>query len=404
METIFSQIEITTPDPILAVRDQFLSDPNPNKVDLSVGIYQDNGGRTLEMAAVGEAFHQMQTNKPQVPYLSISGLAPFNNAITKLVFGEDTKIIESGRLAIVQSLGGSSALRYGADFLKRHFPSSIAYLSDPSWENHRAIFEHAGFNISTYPYLHADSSGIDFDQMLDALSKAPKHSIIILHACCHNPTGLDLNHQQWSHLCGLFKTHRLIPFIDLAYQGLGDGLKEDALAPRMLADAGVSFLLAYSCSKNFSLYSRRVGALAIVCSNKHEAGAVLSQIKRTVRANNSTAPIDGAMAVSLVLNDNILKEAWNNELSQMRSRIQSMRSQLIEQLHDNGFGQHFASLANQKGMFSYSGLTSKQVLALREKYSIYALESGRICIAALNSKNLSYVTSAICDVVGNDVT
>ncbi|NLF24096.1 MAG: aspartate/tyrosine/aromatic aminotransferase [Deltaproteobacteria bacterium] len=391
----FAAITAAPADPILGIRQKFLADANPRKVDLSVGVYQNEKGETPLLEVVREARQRLLTDDYQAGYLPIDGLPGYNQQVQKLLFGGDAQILEERRAVTIQSVGGTSALRYGADFLRRHYPQAKLFLSDPSWDNHRPIFERAGFEVGTYPYYEAHSGGLNFAGMLSALESMPEGSVVLLHTACHNPTGLDPHARQWQQLIELFKERRLIAFLDFAYQGFGRGLEEDAFAVRLFAEAGLCFLVASSFSKNFSLYRRRTGALTVAAADEEQAKRVLSQIKTDVRTNNSNPPVDGAAIVNLVLGDKELRSRWEGELAAMRARINQMRALLVEKLSQAGLGDRFGHIAGQTGMFSYSGLTPAQVERLEKDFGIYALSSGRICVAALNTKNLDYVTEAI---------
>jgi aromatic-amino-acid transaminase len=332
-------------------------------------------------------------------YLPIDGIPGYNTGAQTLLLGKESPLIASGRVLTAQSLGGTGALKLGADFLKRMLPDAKVVISNPSWENHRALFEAAGFNVETYPYYDAATHGLDFAGMLDALKALPEKTIVVLHACCHNPTGVDPTLDQWKQIADTVRDRNLVPFLDIAYQGFGDGLEEDAAVVRLFADRDVTMLISSSFSKSFSLYGERVGALTLVSSSREESGRVLSQLKRVIRTNYSNPPTHGGMIVSSVLNTPDLLQLWTEELAGMRERIRAMRAQLVAKLKENGAQQDFSFVLKQRGMFSYSGLNASQVDRLREEHGVYAVGSGRICVAALNSRNIDYVAKAIAAVL-----
>jgi aromatic-amino-acid transaminase len=386
-------------DPILGLNEAFAADSRPGKVNLGVGVYCDDAGKIPLLAAVRQAEAQRTAAAPARGYLPIDGIAQYNLAVQTLLFGPASPLIADRRVATVQALGGTGALKVGADLLKRFVPGAKVWISDPSWENHRALFEGAGFEVGTYPYYDAGSHGVRFDEMLSTLAGLPERSIVVLHACCHNPTGVDLTDGQWAKVVDACKAGGLIPFLDIAYQGFGDGIDADASAVRRFAGAGIDFLVASSFSKSFSLYGERVGALSFVAQDTDEAARVLSQLKRVVRTNYSNPPTHGGSVVSTVLNSPELRALWEQELAGMRDRIRAMRTGLVERLAARGVKRDFGFVAKQRGMFSYSGLTSAQVDRLRDEFGIYAVSTGRICLAALNSRNIDYVADAIAKVI-----
>jgi aromatic-amino-acid transaminase len=386
-------------DPILGLNEAFAADTRPNKVNLGVGVYCDDAGKIPLLAAVRQAESQRTAAAPARGYLPIDGIVQYNLAVQTLLFGPASSLIADKRVATVQALGGTGALKVGADLLKRFVPEAKVWISDPSWENHRALFEGAGFEVETYPYYDAESHGVRFDAMLATLQGLPERSIVVLHACCHNPTGVDLTDGQWVKVVDACKDRGLIPFLDIAYQGFGDGIDADAAAVRRFAGAGIDFLVSSSFSKSFSLYGERVGALSFVAQDKDEAARVLSQLKRVVRTNYSNPPTHGGSVVATVLNTPELRAQWEQELAGMRDRIRAMRNGLVERLAARGVKRDFTFVAKQRGMFSYSGLTSAQVDRLREEFGIYAVSTGRICLAALNSRNIDAVADAIAKVI-----
>ena len=396
---MFAAVEMAPRDPILGLTEAFNADTRNNKVNLGVGVYYDDNGKLPLLAAVREAEKVRLESSPARGYLPIEGIAGYNAAVQKLLFGENSPLVTSGRVATFEALGGTGGLKIGADFLKRLSPDATVWISDPSWENHRALFEAAGFPVKNYPYYDASSRGVDFKAMLACLEGLPANSIVVLHACCHNPTGVDLSADQWPQVVEAVKARGLIAFLDCAYQGFGDGIEPDATALRLFADSGLDFFVSSSFSKSFSLYGERVGALSIVTTSKEEAARVTSQVKRVIRTNYSNPPTHGAAVVAAVLSNPALRATWEGELATMRERIRAMRTGLVEKLKARGVTQDFSFVARQRGMFSYSGLTSAQVDRLREEYGIYAVSTGRICLAALNSKNIDYVADAIAAIL-----
>ncbi|WER48744.1 aspartate/tyrosine/aromatic aminotransferase [Cupriavidus sp. WKF15] len=397
---MFAHIEAFPGDPILSLNEDFQKDPRTEKVNLSIGIYFDDDGRLPVMQAVEKAEAALLADMGPRPYLPMSGLVAYRNAVQALVFGEDSPARAAGRVATLQTLGGSGALRVGADFLKRYFPQSQVWISDPSWENHRVVFERAGFTVNTYPYYDDATGGLKFDAMVDAIGKLPKQSIVLLHACCHNPTGVDLNQDQWRQLVGVLKAKELLPFVDMAYQGFGEGLEEDAFAIRELERQGVPCLVANSFSKNFSLYGERCGGLSVVCNSAGEAANVLGQLTGAVRANYSNPPTHGARVVAKVLTTPELRSLWQQELAEMCNRIARMRQAIHHNLRDHVSGEALSRYLTQRGMFTYTGLTAGQADRLREDHGVYLLRSGRMCVAGLNERNVTVVAKAIASVLG----
>lgn len=395
----FSSLPMAPRDPILGLNEAFAADPRPTKVNLGVGVYSDDNGKVPLLAAVKLAEQQRTEAAPARGYLPIDGLAGYNLAVQTLLFGADSPLVSQQRVATVQALGGTGALKVGADLLKRFVPDAQVWISDPSWENHRALFESAGFTVNTYPYYDADSHGVRFDAMLQTLRAMPAQSIVVLHACCHNPTGVDLTADQWAQVVKACIDGKLIPFIDMAYQGFGDGIEPDAAAVRQFAASSQDFLVSSSFSKSFSLYGERVGALSVVAQDKDEAARILSQLKRVVRTNYSNPPTHGGAVVATILNSPALRQQWEQELAGMRDRIRAMRTGLVDRLKARGVKRDFGFVSKQRGMFSYSGLTSAQVDRLRDEFGIYAVSTGRICLAALNSRNIDAVAEAIAKVI-----
>lgn len=393
--SLFSAVEMAPRDPILGLNEAFNADTRTTKVNLGVGVYYNEEGRIPLLRAVAEAEKARIAAHAPRGYLPIEGIGAYDQAVQKLLFGSDSALLTAGRVVTTQALGGTGALRTGADFLKRLLPDATVAISDPSWENHRALFESAGFPVQNYRYYDAFSNGINRGGLLEDLRNLPARSIVVLHACCHNPTGVDLKLEDWKAVLEVLREREHVPFLDIAYQGFGDGIEEDAEAVRLFADSGLDFFVSSSFSKSFSLYGERVGALSIVTGSNEEAGRVLSQVKRVIRTNYSNPPTHGATVVGNVLNSPELRAMWEAELGEMRERIRTMRMAMVEQLGALGAKRDFGFVAEQRGMFSYSGLTVEQVEHLRSEFGIYAVGTGRICVAALNKGNLDAVTRAI---------
>jgi aromatic-amino-acid transaminase len=397
--SLFGTVEMAPRDPILGVTEAFVADTNPNKVNLGVGVYVDDSGKVPLLECVRRAEQAIVTKGAPHPYLPIDGLAAYDKSVQAMLFGADSEIVRSGRAITVQALGGTGGLKIGADFLKRFAPGAGVWISDPSWENHRALFEYAGFPVNSYPYYDAAAQSLNADAMLAALERLATGSIVVLHACCHNPTGVDPASEQWARIADVVRSRGLVPFLDLAYQGFAEGVDADASVVRRFAATPGPLFISSSFSKSFSLYGERVGALTVVGGDQGEAARVLSQVKRVVRANYSNPPTFGGQIVATVLATPELRELWDKELGGMRDRIKSMRARLVDALHARVPGRDFNSMLRQRGMFSYSGLSKEAVGRLRSEHSVYAIETGRICVAALNSKNIDYVADAIASVV-----
>jgi aromatic-amino-acid transaminase len=397
--SLFSAVELAPRDPILGMTEQFNADPNPAKVNLGVGVYFDAQGKLPILGCVLEAERQLAESPKPKGYLPIDGIAAYDKAVQALVFGAGSPALSEGRIATVQTLGGTGGLKVGADFLKQLKPHATVLISDPSWENHRALFTQAGFEVASYPYYDAHSHGVRFDAMLAALQAAPAGSVVVLHACCHNPTGAELDATQWAQVVNVVKAGGLVPFLDMAYQGFGDGIAEDGAAVQMFLAAGVDFFVATSFSKSFSLYGERVGALSVVCASKDEAARVLSRLKVLIRGNYSNPPTHGAQVVAHVLTTPALRAMWEEELGGMRVRIRQMREMLVQRLADAGVARDMGFILRQKGMFSYSGLSAAAMQRLRTEFGVYGLDSGRICVAALNERNIGPVVAAIAKVM-----
>jgi len=398
----FSHVALAPRDPILGLTEQFNSDPRPQKVNLGVGVYGDENGRLPLLQAVQKAEAQLVAEARPRGYLPIEGAPAYNRATQTLLLGADHPAVLEKRAVTVQTLGGTGALKIGADFLRQWLPQSQVIISNPSWENHRALFERAGFAVGTYPYydagVYAQTQGLDFDGMVQRLQSLPAQTIVVLHACCHNPTGIDPTFEQWQRIAQIVQTRNLLPFIDIAYQGFGEGLQQDAAVVRLFSQLGINVVISSSYSKSFSLYGERVGALTLITTSEEESARVLSQLKRTIRTNYSNPPSHGAAIVATVLNTPALAQLWEQELAQMRTRIHAVRAQLVNTLADLGVPQDFSFILSQRGMFSYSGLQADQVARLANEFGIYAVSTGRICVSALNPSNLDYVAESIAQV------
>jgi aromatic-amino-acid transaminase len=396
---MFKHVEPFAGDPILALVEVFAADPRPHKVNLGIGIYFDEDGRIPVLDSVRRAEKRVVDAALAKSYLPIEGAANFRAAVQSLLFGPEHEAVRSGRVATLQAVGSSGGLKVGADFLRRWFPDSAVWVSDPTWDNHRAMFEGAGIAVHSYPYYDAASGGVRFDAMLDALRALPPRSVVLLHACCHNPTGVDLSRAQWDVLVPLLVERGLIPYLDLAYQGFGDGIEEDAHAVRALADAGAAFFVANSFSKSMSVYGERCGALSVVCPDSKQAEHVLGQLKFAVRRNYSSPPIHGGQIVAHVLADADLRPLWEHELAAMRTRILQMRKALHGVIGAKVPQRDFGYFLSQRGMFSYTGLSAAQVDRLREEFAVYLVRSGRICVAGLNNANVERTASAMAAVM-----
>jgi aromatic-amino-acid transaminase len=396
--SLFSAIDMAPRDPILGITEAFNADQNPAKINLGVGVYYDDNGKVPLLSCVQKAEAMLIEQPAPRTYLPIEGLAAYDQAVQQLVFGADSAVIQEKRAVTVQAIGGTGALKIGADFLQRFAPGAQVYISDPSWENHRALFESAGFVVNNYSYYDAATHGVNFAGMLADLKAMPRGSIVLLHACCHNPTGADLTSAQWDEVIAAVTAGGLVPFLDMAYQGFGSGIAEDGAVVRRFAAAGGPLLISNSFSKSFSLYGERVGALSVVAASAEEASRLLSQLKRVVRTNYSNPPVHGGKVVATVLTTPALRQLWEEELAGMRVRIKEMREAFVTKLKEKAPGHDFGFVRDQVGMFSYSGLTKDQVVKLRAE-SIYAVDTGRICVAALNSRNIDIVIDAIAKVL-----
>nr|WP_315240120.1 amino acid aminotransferase [uncultured Albidiferax sp.] len=397
--SLFTAVEMAPRDPILGLNEQFNADTNPNKVNLGVGVYFDDNGKLPLLACVQTVEKQMTDAPKPRGYLPIDGVAAYDSAVKGLVFGAESEPVTSGRAVTVQGIGGTGGLKIGADFLKKLSPNAKVMISDPSWENHRALFQNAGFEVESYAYYDAAARGVNFDGMLASLNAAVAGTIVVLHACCHNPTGYDITAAQWDQVVEVVKARKLTPFLDMAYQGFGYGIEQDGAVIGKFVAAGLSFFVSTSFSKSFSLYGERVGALTVLCESKEEASRVLSQLKICIRTNYSNPQIHGATVVATVLNTPELRAQWEGELGEMRVRIKAMRQKLVDGLKAAGVKQDMSFITQQIGMFSYSGLSKDQMVRLREEFGVYGTDTGRMCVAALNSKNIDYVCASIAKVV-----
>lgn len=397
---MFQKVDAYAGDPILSLMERFKEDPRSDKVNLSIGLYYNEDGIIPQLQAVAEAEGRLNAQPHGASlYLPMEGLNTYRHAIAPLLFGADHPVLAQNRVASIQTLGGSGALKVGADFLKRYFPGARVWVSDPTWENHIAIFEGAGFEVSTYPWFDDETNGVRFEAFLEKINTLPERDIVLLHPCCHNPTGADLSDAQWDEVVKVLKARNLIPFLDIAYQGFGAGIEEDAYAIRAIANAGMPMLVSNSFSKIFSLYGERVGGLSIVCEDAETASRVLGQLKATVRRNYSSPPNFGAQVVAMVLGDSELKAAWLAEVEGMRTRILAMRQELVNVLKDTVPGGNFDYLLKQRGMFSYTGFSAAQVDRLRDEFGVYLIASGRMCVAGLNPRNVQRVAQAFAAVI-----
>ncbi len=397
--SLFTAVEMAPRDPILGLNEQFAADTNPNKVNLGVGVYFDDNGKLPLLECVQAAEKTMMKHPSARGYLPIDGIAAYDTAVKHLVFGADSEPVTSGRVATVQGLGGTGGLKVGADFLRHLNPKAKVLISDPSWENHRGLFTNAGFTVETYAYYDASKKDINFDGMLASLNAAPAGTVGVLHACCHNPTGYDITPAQWDQVVDVVKAKNLTAFLDMAYQGFGHGIKEDGAVVQKFVAAGLNFFVSTSFSKSFSLYGERVGALSVLCKDKEECGRVLSQLKIVIRTNYSNPPIHGGAVVAAVLGNPELRALWEKELGEMRVRIKAMRQKMVDGLKAAGVKQDMSFITRQIGMFSYSGLSKDQMVRLRNEFGVYGTDSGRMCVAALNSKNIDHVCASIAKVV-----
>jgi aromatic-amino-acid transaminase len=397
--SLFSAVEMAPRDPILGLNEQFAADTHPHKVNLGVGVYYDDNGKLPLLQCVQQAEKALMDKPTARGYLPIDGIAAYDNGVKALVFGAGSEPVQSGRVATVQAIGGTGGLKIGADFLKRLSPNAKVLISDPSWENHRALFTNAGFEVGTYAYYDAAKRGVNFDGMLADLNAAAAGTIVVLHACCHNPTGYDLTPAQWEQVIAAIQGKGLTPFLDMAYQGFGFGIAEDGAVIAKFVASGLNFFVSTSFSKSFSLYGERVGALSVLCADKEEASRVLSQLKIVIRTNYSNPPTHGGAVVAAVLGNPELRALWEQELGGMRLRIKDMRQKLVDGLKLAGVKQDMSFITTQIGMFSYSGLSKDQMVRLRTEFGVYGTDTGRMCVAALNSKNIDHVCKSIAAVI-----
>ena len=397
--SLLAAVPMAPKDPILGITELYVADRNPHKVNLGVGVYCDEDGKVPLLGCVRQVEQQQAQSGAPHPYLPIDGLKSYDQAVQALVFGADAPALAEKRVVTVQALGGTGGLRIGADFLRQLSPDAQVWISDPSWENHRALFEAAGFRVQAYPYYDAATRGLKFEAMLATLQGLPAGAIVVLHSCCHNPTGVDLSQEQWRKVLAVVRSRGLVPFLDLAYQGFSEGIDADAYAPRLFAAAMSPIFLSSSFSKSLSLYGERVGAFSLVAGSADEAARALSQLKHLVRTNYSNPPTHGGDIVARVLTTPELRAQWEKELGAMRERIKLMRKALAEGVKQRVPTADWSFVLQQHGLFSYTGLTKLQVERLRSEFSIYAIESGRICVAALNAKNVAYVCDAIAKVI-----
>jgi len=398
-QSLLASVEMAPRDPILGVTEAYNADRNPNKVNLGVGVYYDDEGKVPVLECIRRVEQKLAEKPLPRNYLPIDGIPAYDQAVQELLFGPDSAALREKRIVTVQTPGGTGGLKVGADLLRRLNGSAQLWISDPSWENHQALFDYAGFKVQAYPYYDAPSHGVKFDAMLGTLDKLPAGSVALLHACCHNPTGVDLTPDQWEKVIEVVNARGLVPFLDIAYQGFADGLDADASAVRRFSQACPVVFVSSSFSKSLSLYGERVGALSVVTGSADEAARTLSQLKRVIRTNYSSPATHGAQAVAMVLTTPDLRALWDKELGQMRERIKLVRRQLVDKIRGIRSDFDFSFIVRQRGLFSYSGLTKEQVKRLREEYSLYAIDSGRICVAAINSRNVDYVAKGIASVL-----
>ncbi len=397
--SLFTAVAMAPRDPILGLNEQFAQDNHPTKVNLGVGVYYDEHGKLPLLECVRAAEKALMETPKARGYLPIDGIAAYDSAVKALVFGGDSEPVRSGRVATVQALGGTGGLKIGADFLKKLSPDAKVLISDPSWENHLALFRNAGFEVDYYPYYDAATRSVDFAGMRAALQAAATGTIVVLHACCHNPTGCDIDAAQWDEVVAVCKSRGLTPFLDMAYQGFGNGIREDGAAVQKFVQAGLNLLVSTSFSKSFSLYGERVGALSVLCADKDEAARVLSQLKIVIRTNYSNPPTHGGAVVAAVLSDPQWRALWEKELAAMRQRIKAMRQKLVDGLAAAGVSQDMGFITRQAGMFSYSGLSKEQMQRLRTEFGVYGTDTGRMCVAALNDSNIAHVCASIAKVM-----
>lgn len=398
---MFDTLTMAPQDPILGLTEAFKNDPNPAKINLSVGVYKDAEGNTPVFRSVKRAEERILSVETSKNYLSIQGTQEYAAVVQELLFGTDHEALAGKRVRTAHTPGGTGALRVAGDFIKAVVPQVRVWLSQPTWPNHPSVFRAAGLAVETYPYFDPTTNELVFDQMLATLREIPAGDVVVLHGCCHNPTGIDLSLEQWSRVADVVEERGLLPIVDFAYQGLAEGLRADAAGITTLCRPGVTVLIASSFSKNFGLYNERVGALTIVAASAPAADAVLSHVKQCIRANYSNPPAHGAAIVTTVLNDAVLRAMWEDEVTAMRSRIAAMRRLFVETLTAMGVTRDFSFITRQRGMFSFSGLTPEQVQRLREHYSIYIVNSGRINVAGMTEANMRPLCEAIAAVLSD---
>ncbi len=396
---MFSAVEYYAGDPILGLMEKYKADQNPKKVNLGVGVYYDNDGVLPVLECVKKAEAQIANPVKARPYLPMEGLAGHRLACQELLFGKGAKVLKENRVATIATIGGSGALKVGAEFINQWFPQAKCYVSDPTWGNHIAIFENSDVEVGKYPYYDVQTGGIKFDEMIAFFNTLNKDDVLLLHPCCHNPTGVDLTKEQWDKVLNLVQEKGLVPFMDIAYQGFGEDMASDVYAIRKAVDMGLPLFVSNSFSKNLSLYGERVGGLSVVCPTEDEANRVFGQLKFGVRRIYSSPPSHGGHVVDIVMNDDALNAKWVEEVYAMRDRIQQMRAQLRAVLESKVEGRDFSYLTTQKGMFSFTGLTPEQVAKLQSDYAIYLVSNGRMCVAGLNTNNIEYVANAMADVL-----
>jgi aromatic-amino-acid transaminase len=397
----FSALAMAPRDPIMGMTEAFLHDPSPAKVNLGVGVYLDESGKVPLLSCVSEAEKELTSTSRPRSYLPMPGMEEYNLANQELVFGPSSVAVSEGRVASLQSVAGTGALRVGAGLLALASPKATVLLSNPSWENHELIFTRAGFTVGSYRYYDSTTGGVDVAGMLEDLRQAPAGTIVVLHACCHNPTGCDLTPADWDQVLEVVRERELMPFLDMAYQGLAYGLEEDRYAVTLFASSGIPFVVANSFSKNFALYGERVGGIHFAARDSEEAGRVMSQAKIVVRSLYSNPPTHGAALVSTILGSSPLRGLWEQELSAMRDRIKKMREAFRSGLESAGITRDLSFITTQEGLFSYSGLSAEQMGRLREEFHVYGLDSGRLCVAGLNESNMDYVVSSVATVMGS---
>lgn len=396
---MFEQITPAPPDAILGLTEAFRKDPNPNKINLGVGVFKDATGNTPILASVKEAENRLLNSETSKTYLPIDGLPAFNSATQTLLFGEDHEIARSKRAATAQAPGGTGALRVAADTIAKLMKGATVWVSNPTWPNHPGVFQSAGLEVKTYPYFDPATNSLDFEAMMATLRTIPAGDVVVLHGACHNPTGVDLTPEQWKEVAATLAERKILPLVDFAYQGFADGLMEDAKGLRIIAETGTDLLVANSYSKNFGLYNERIGALTMVAQNEEAAQALLSHVKQSIRSNFSNPPAHGGAIVATILNDPKLRAQWEQEVAEMRDRINGLRHLFVETLNEKGVERDFSFITRQRGMFSFSGLNPDQVKALRERYSIYIVGSGRISVAGMSEESMDYLCNAIADVL-----